>query len=306
VYLAGETGTGGQFLAWLSPDGSTERISQREIRYQVDTFPSPDGTRIAAELENDSAIAVSVHIHEIARDISAPLVPGSESSFPVWSPDSQHVAYFLDEAGVSGVYRAPIDRSTLPTLLLAKPDDAYILPTHWSPDGSTLLYVRASDITRSTGGEFADLWLLPLDGTEPQPFLVTDAREVDGRFSPDGRWIAYESDQSGSAQVYVRALAGGGEYQISANSGVSPEWNVTGGKLYFYDGPELVEVDIDVSGATPVVSTERTLVDMRGRFRNQLFAPAPDGERFLVAEFAADADRSIRAIFNWDLLREWR
>jgi hypothetical protein len=82
---------------------------------------------------------------------------------------------------------------------------------------------------------------------------------------------------------------------------------VRGDTLYFYSGPNLVEVDIDVSGATPAVSTERAIIDMTTRFRDQLFAPAPDGERFLVAEFASDdgTQRAIHAIFNWDFLRHW-
>jgi Tol biopolymer transport system component len=75
----------------------------------------------------------------------------------VWSPNSQHVAFFLDDGEASGIYRAPIDRSELPALLLAKPADAYVLPMDWSPDGSMLMYVLSSDLTRSQAGLLADL-----------------------------------------------------------------------------------------------------------------------------------------------------
>jgi len=254
---------------------------------------------------------VTVHIHDIARDVSTPLLPGSRSTFPVWSPDSQRVAYFLSDDEAPGIYSAPVDRSELPRLLLAKPADSFVLPMDWAPDGSAIIYVLSGDEFRSAGSAVIsqnDLWLLPVDGSDPRPLVETAAREVDGRFSPDGGWFAYMSDQSGERQIYVRSLAGGGEYQISAQGGYSPEWNPQGGELYFMWLDELYVVDIDVSGATPAVSPERVLVSMRSsRFKGDLYAPWPDGKRFLVATHSqAEEARTLRAIFNWDLMREGR
>jgi dipeptidyl aminopeptidase/acylaminoacyl peptidase len=307
VYLAGPATTEHiEFLSWLSPDGDVEPFSERGTQYQIDTFPSPDGTRVAAEFV--SGDNVTVHIHDIARDVSTPLLPGSYSTFPVWSPDSQSVAYFLRDGDAPGIYSAPVDRSELPRLLLAKPEDSFVLPMDWSPDGTTLIYVVSGDEFRSTNVELNDLWLLPVDGSEPRPLVQTAAREVDGRFSPDGRWFTYVSDQSGERQIYVRSMDGGGEYQISAQGGYSPEWNPQGGELYFMWEGQIYVVDIDVSGATPEVSPERLLVSLRSsRFKGDLYAPWPDGERFLVATHPQGEEaRTLQAIFNWELMRDDR
>jgi hypothetical protein len=310
VYVAGQAaGVHQEFLSWLSPDGRVEPFSARGIEYQIDTFPSPDGTRVAAEFILDGDNAVTIHIHDIERDVSAPLVPGSQSSFPVWSPDSQRVAYFLQDDAAPGIYSAPINRSELPTLLVPKPDDAFVLPMHWAPDNSALLYVLSGDQFRSTNVELNDLWLQPLDGSEARPLIATAAREVDGRFSPDSRWIAYVSDQSGAREIYLRALAGGGEYQISATGGYSPEWNTRGDELYFLRNAEIYVVDVDVTGATPAVSPERMLVSMQGtRFKADLYAPWPGSDKFLVAshESGTEVARTVRAIFNWSVLAELR
>jgi serine/threonine-protein kinase len=311
VFMAGEsTQSDVQYLSWLSPSGEVERFSERGTQYQVDTFPSPDGTMVAAEFVTDvAANEVTIHIHDIERDISAPLVPGSSSSFPVWSPDSRQLAYMVDTGDAPGIYRAPVDRSELPTLLLAQPDGAFALPTDWSPDGSSLLYVLSSNRFRSSQAEVNDVWLLPLDGSEPRALVETPAREIDGRFSPDGRWFAYESDQDGHGQVFVRALTGGGVYQISADGGHSPEWNTAGDMLYFIHQGDIRAVDIDTSGATPNVSPERDIVALNGpQFRADLYAPWPNSDRFLVASnnLGDDAIRNIRAIFNWSFLEGLR
>ena len=253
-----------------------------------------------------SGRGVSIWIHELDRDVRTVLVPGPTTTFPVWSPDSKHLAYRLTDETQGGMYRVPIDRSEAPTLLLADPEDGFALPMDWSPDGEYLLYVDAASNTR-TAGTRNDLWLLPLDGSDPAPFLATEASEVDGRFSPDSRWIAYGSDQSGRREIYVRAVQGGGEYQISAAGGTSPEWNPARGQVFFLRGQSLYVVDIDLSGATPIVSPERLLVELPARLNRNLYAPAPSGDRFLVAQ-QSSADEggtsSVRAIFNWSFLRD--
>ncbi|NKB89321.1 MAG: protein kinase [Acidobacteria bacterium] len=308
VYLAGDVGGAHEeFLSWLYPDGTVERFSERGIEYQVDTFPSPDGTMVAAEfITNAASNEVTIHVHDVARDVSTPLLPGSKSSFPVWSPDSRRIAYYLGDPTAPGIYSAPVDRSELPTLLLAQTESGFPLPIHWSPDGNSLLYVLSGNQFRSATVELNDLWLLPLDGSQPRELVATSAREIEGRFSPDGRWIAYESDATGEPEIYVKAIAGGGEYRISAQGGSEPEWNPRGGQLFFLQGNDIRVVDIDIDGATPSVSPERILVSMAGLlFKQRLYAAWPDGEKFLVAAHnERAATQSVRAIFNWSLWAE--
>ena len=308
VYSAGETGSFTELLAWLDASGAVEPLTAHGGRYEVDSFVSPDGTRLALEMRNPNDSRVSIWIHELDRDLRTALVPGLTTTFPVWSPDSKHLAYLLADETRGGIYRVPIDRSEVPTLLLANPENGFALPMSWSPDGKYLLYVDGATNTRNSGTR-NDLWLLPLDGSDPVSFLATEASEVDGRFSPDSRWIAYGSDQSGRREIYVRGLQGGGEYQISAAGGASPEWNPTGGQLFFLQGQALYVVDIDLRGATPIASAERLLVELPPRINSNLYAPAPTGDRFLVAQQNAVGDvgaSSLRAIFDWSFLRDRR
>jgi Tol biopolymer transport system component len=303
AYLAGAAGATEQFLAWLKPSGAVETMSERGGDFNSDSFVSPDGRMLAVEVNADDD--VSIAIHDIERDVRTALIPGAPTAFPVWSPDSRHVIYRL-ERDPGGIYRAPIDRSTQPEQLLADPEGRYVLPMSWSPDGRFLLYVESDSETRGTNAN-NDLWVLPTDGSEPRVFLQTEFSEIDPRFSPDGRWVAYSSNQSGPNEVYVRPFEGAGEFQISADGGASPEWNPTGGQLFFQHDGDLYVADIDLSGATPIVSPERPLIEWAPGLRANLWAPAPDGERFLVAQARqAGADvRSLRAILNWSPLREW-
>ncbi len=308
VYLSGVASDPDRLLGWLDVSGTFTRMSERAGEYFVDSFVSPDGTMLVLEttMGDDTTIA----IHDIERDVQTALVPGGRIAFPVWSPDSRHVIYRqLDDDGAH-MYRAPIDRSTAPEHLLTADEGRFILPMSWSPDGTTLLYVDSGNRWRNPEASNA-LWLLPLDGSDPQPFLDTEASETDGRFSPDGNWIAYQSNQTGTMEIYVRPLAGGGEFKISADGGREPEWNPAGGQLFFISrGSTLMVADIDLRGATPIVSPERELFRFPEGTGGGPWAPAPDGERFLATQISGlvngSEGRSLLAIFNWSLLRDWQ
>jgi len=294
VFLSGPI-AGGTALAWLDGSGAYEILSERRGSYQVDSRVSPDGTRLALEVEGTSVL-----LHDIARDVPTPLVPGVQAAFPVWSPDSKHIAYYREG---DGLYRAPADRSAAPNLLASPPDGRFYLPMDWSPDGEWVLYVDSSSDTREEAGD-NDLWLIPAEGGEPRAFLQSGASEVDGRFSPDGRFVAYQSDQSGRNEVFVRALAGGGELQISADGGFSPEWSQSGLQLFFERDREIRVVDIDTRGDVPAVSPERLLTEFPSDVIGDLWHPHPGGDRFLVSlrAGATEGRPEIHVIFNWSFL----
>jgi hypothetical protein len=304
VFATGGAEVAGSYLGWLDLNGRFTPITSRPGVYEIDSFVSPDGRFLAVEIPGDET---TIAIHDIDRDVQSELVPGAPIAFPVWSPDSTEVAYRQITDEQRAIYRAPVDRSSAPTLIYEAPEERFALPTDWSPDGSVILYVDSRSRTRQPDGG-NDLFLLPLDGSDVRPFLATPASEIDGRFSPDGNWIAYASNQSGRYEIYVRPLTGTSEFRISAEGGESPEWNPAGGELYFQRGDDIYVADIDVSGATPIVSQERLLVEWSRAFRTNLWAPAPDGTQFLVASMDASGERAgaLEAIFNWTLLEEWR
>jgi hypothetical protein len=304
AFSAGATAASDLILGWLDPAGAFTPVTERGGQYEIDSFVSPNGRLLAVEIPGEET---TIAIHDLERDVLTELVPGAPIAFPVWSPDSRYVAYRFVAEAHRAIYRAPVDRSAAPELLLEAAEDRYVLPTDWSPDGAHIIYVDTPSRTRRPNGG-NDLWLLPLDGSEPVEYLATPASEIDGRFSPDGKWVAYASNQSGRYEVYLRPLAGGGEFRISGDGGSSPEWNPMGGEIFFQAGDNIHVADIDVSGATPIVSPERLLVEWSSDLRTRLWAPSADGTRFLVAQINnPDAgSRSVQAIFNWSLLQDWQ
>ena len=135
--------------------------------------------------------------------------------------------------------QAPVRRK------LVLESDYFKLATDWSTDGEFVLYYEAHPETS------ADLWLLPLSGDrQPTPFLQAPFLEADGVFSPDGRWMAYDSPESGELQVYVQSVPpSGGKWQVSATGGAFPQWRGDGQELYYVSlANDLVAVDVETEG----------------------------------------------------------
>ena len=144
------------------------------------------------------------------------------------------------------------------------------MPSSWSPDGKQLTF---TEITPTSG---FDIWMLPLEGDrKPRPFLRTPFNESWAQFSPDGHWLAYESDESGGDQIYVQAYPGPGrKWQLSTDGGLSPAWNPNGRELFYRNGDK-----------TMVVATKTSPTFSAGKPRLLYEGPAGDptrdGQRFL-------------------------
>jgi dipeptidyl aminopeptidase/acylaminoacyl peptidase len=180
-------------------------------------------------------------------------------------------------------------------------------PIDWSPDGRFILFgVGATGAT-------ADLWVLPLFGDrKPFPFLQTPFGEVPGRFSPDSRWIAYGSDESGRSEVYVAPFPGRGEtpgskWQISTTGGTQPRWR-SDGKEIFYLAPDkrLMAAAVNGQNSAFEVGAVRALFDTRAPSTinpRSAYDVSPDGRRFLVNTLAdGDAAAPITLVVNWRAL----
>jgi serine/threonine-protein kinase len=202
--------------------------------YSHPTF-SPDGRRIA--LGTCEAISCKLYVFDRDRGVLSPLAtePGRYFS-PVWSPDGRQVAFanlMRDDPRLA--VRAS-DGSGTTRLLPTKGDDAEF-PNSWSPDGRFLLYTVSYDTER--GGNrrrgTTDLWILPLDGSGPAlPWFESPAREGAAAISPDGRWAAYVSDETGRNEVYVRSFPEtGAKLKISQDGGIEPVWTRGGREIVF-------------------------------------------------------------------------
>ena len=203
---------------------------------------SPDGRRVAVGVGFEAG-KLDIWVKELDRGPFTRLTFGGTNRRPAWSPDGRTVAFIhdtssgaTDRGGTSVVYQRPVDGST-PQRLLAKLD-RQIQEVAWSPDGRWLL-LRTDNGAAGAG----DIVGVRTSGdTTPVPFLADEFTELHPTVSPDGRWIAYTSDESGSQEVYVRAFPGttAGRWQVSNGGGVQPRWSSDGRELYFASGNRLM------------------------------------------------------------------
>ena len=285
VYVPGSTE--GRKLVWVDREERVTPITERIGSYEHPRI-SPDGALLAV------ADFPDIWIYDIARDTMSRLTTEGNNTFPIWSPDGEWVAFQSDQAGDSDIYRRRADFSGTAEVLLTK--EFVQQPRSWSPDGKLLSY--AEDHPAS----FLDLWVLPLEGErEPRPIVQTTFREHDPDISPDGRWIAYESDESGQNEVYVQPFPDGGKrWPISTGGGGDPLWSASGRELFYLNGQKVMAVDVETE---PELRVGRPRLLFEGSYRpgNQ-YDVALDG-RFVMLEQGSPSDGTVPAelilVQNW-------
>jgi Tol biopolymer transport system component len=167
------------------------------------------------------------------------------------------------------------------------------VPTSWSPDGRVLLL---NQVDPETG---ADSYELTLDDIRTlTPFVKTRFNEGNGKFSPDGRWVAYVSDESGRREVYVQAYPSGEKRMASVEGGFNPLWHPSGRELYFSSGSSLMAVSFSDRPSLRIGAPRKVLELSAPVSAVQSIDISPDGERFLVAEKARPI-RQINVVVNW-------
>lgn len=190
---------------------------------------SEDGKRAAVSLRTPQAGTHDIWLVDLARGLQTRFTfdPAEEFS-PIWSPDGAHIVFNSGRKGHLDLYQKASSGAGTEEVLLA--DSLDKTPVSWSPDGRFILYVAAGGTTGN------DLWILPLAGDrKPFPFLQTSFNERQARFSPDGRWIAYDSNESGQNQVYVAPFPGpGGKWQVSASGGTCHGGAATAKKCFIW------------------------------------------------------------------------
>jgi eukaryotic-like serine/threonine-protein kinase len=262
---------------------------------------SPDGARLVVLRTDQRSRSADIWSFDLGREAFARLSFDSAAlGFPVWSPDGEQIVYAAFRSGSTNLYRKAASGSGRDDLLLKS--DAFKFPTDWSRDGRFMLYTSFDPRTQ------LDLWLLPMPGpTKPMPYVVADGLQRHGRFSPDTRWVAYTSDESGRQEIYVQAFPStGGRWQVSSSGGDNAFWRSDGRELFYLDA-ELQLMAVDVKGSETFESgTPRSLfrisppdvVGLAGSHRN--YVPAADGKRFLVNSKVEGAPVTpIVVVLNW-------
>jgi serine/threonine-protein kinase len=280
VYAAGRNGARAWTLRWLDAEGKSGPLISTPGLYFNPAF-SPDG-RLAV---NAGPGGGDIVVYDPKGDSMTKLTFDGASDRAVWAPDRQHIVLRSIAGGFKMLW-VRADGAGQPQVLLATPNLA--VPWSISPDGKLLAYWESSPETKY------DISFLRLDLSDPehpktgrpQPFLHTNASEAMPVFSPDGRWIAYRSDQSGTNEIYVMPVSGGGKWQISTSGGLYAMWAPNGHEL-FYETTDyrIMVVDYTAVGNSFSLGKQRIWYD-RPLFSpgRQNLALAPDGKRFVVFE----------------------
>ena len=307
VYVAGRGGGQNVSIYWMDHDGKFTPLRETPGNYCNPAF-SPDGKRLALEIYDGKRR--DIWVYEWERDTLTRLTfAGEANGYPVWTPDGQRIAYSSQEKG--GTYnlwwiRADGAGNAQRLAESKNPQDA----GSWRPDGKVLAFHQTNP---DTG---ADIMTLPIEGDEksgwkpgePKPFVNSAFRELHPAFSPDGRWLAYQSNESGNNEVYVRPFPGpGGKWQVSTGGGLFPKWSRNGKELFYRtEDSKIMVVTYTASGDS--FRADKPQLWSPGQFADlgttgYAFDLHPDGKRFAVLKVPgteeAAAVNKVIIVQNW-------
>ncbi len=301
VYLPGDATGEVRTLVWVDRNGAEETLDTPPRTY---TYPrlSPDGTRVALHTLDDEG---DIWVWDLRRGALTRLtVGGSPDSPPVWTPDSQRVVFNSVRNGNGNLYWRAADGTGTVERLTDSPNQHY--PTSISPGGDRLVF------TQVVPGGDADLYVLTLDeARRTETLLATEFEEDNGEISPDGHWLAYESDASGRFEIYVRPFpdVDAGRWPISTTGGTRPLWGRDGRELFYLTEARVMGVTVETAAGfaagTPALVVEEPYYGPQ--FAGRTYDVSPDGQRFLMLKEGALADTDdpfaglvpIHVVLNW-------
>jgi len=281
-------------IVWLDragePTGSVAFGEQRVVNLAL----SPDGESFAVEA--GSARGGGIWVGDVRRQVLNRITREAvDSSLPVWAPDGRRIAFTSEAGGSQEIFLQPSDGSRSAERLLGDPEKDFE-PISWSRDGRFLMLNGYSELSRRSA-----VWLYDFEDASARELLAEPAASTSQpTLSPDGRFLAYVSDEAGNPEIYVRPFpALDRKWKISQGGALSPHWRADGRELLYLGLADraVYAVDVDGTGTELVVGAPRALFTPRTPFL--AFAPAPDHQRFLAAVFPGDVRAEpIRVIFG--------
>jgi eukaryotic-like serine/threonine-protein kinase len=298
VYIAGEAQRVGQTLVWVDRQGREQAIKAPSRAY---TYPrlSPDGTKAAISVldqEND------VWVWDFKRETLTRLTfdPGLDR-MPVWTPDGRRIVFSSQRAGADDIFWQAAD-GTGPVERLTDSTNTQEFPTSFAPDGTRLVF------RRGTPNGASDIGMLSLGSERRVTVLMeTPFAEWNAEVSPNGRWVAYQSSESGRDEIYVRPFPNveSGRWQVSTGGGTRPLWARNGRELFYLVGQgRLMSVSLQpdetfLFGNPQVVFDGPYLAPQPGR----TYDVSPDGQRFLMIKESGGDNKAVRneivVVLNW-------
>lgn len=255
---------------------------------------SPDGRRLAISRLDPTANTRDIWVLDLARGVSSRFTfDKADDTNPVWSPDGSRIAFSsFRKPQARGIYWKAASGAGDEEPLLEDAGNNSV--EDWSPDGKLLLFNANSQ----------EIGALPVSGDrKPYPVLKAAFAQVHARLSPDGRWIAYVSQESGRKEVFVQSFPpSGGKWQISNNGGTEPSWRGDGKEIYFIEGSEFKAVEVKAAGSSFEAGIPKSLfqVQLDRAVRRSRYVAAPDGQRFLFVTTPHGVDTTpFIVVQNW-------
>jgi serine/threonine protein kinase len=308
AYLPGDQGLGERRLEWWYRDGRIEPLPVEPGIYSSPRI-SPDGQQIAITVRQGHRERLC--LYDVARHVLTPLEQeGSWNARGVWSPGGDRLAFTSNRAGQWNLFVTNL-RVSAQAVSLQKSAEIQQAGS-WSSDGTLLAYTNRSDEDQF------DIWLLPVKepSAESIPFLVSRFNEISPAFSPDGRWLAYVSGETGQPEIFVREvlpgnLTEGVRRRVSRDGGWYPVWARDGSELFYLslDGSRILTTP-NQTGPGLVLGDEREVLSLRHLWpggwgvEDWPFDVAPDGERFLIVSGTRGPEAPMRIVVALDWTRE--
>ena len=277
----------------VGPLGAADRITNFRL--------SPDATHVVIDLEDNPRGGRSVWLVDVATGSRNRVTFGESDDWqPVWSRDGERILFGSYRNGPLDLYQRPASGATPDSVILAS--EVQKIPSDWSQDGSIVL------VTENTAERRGDVVAVSIATGARTVIAATEAVEERGRFSPDDRWVAYGSDESGRVQVYVQPFPPtGAKWQVTVDGGTEPTWRGDGREIYYLD-PErgimavAVETTPAFRHAAPVLLVPTRSAVIGGG--DSAFDGTQDGRRFLIRERAEQSDLAVpmQVILNWPTL----
>ncbi len=287
-------------LLWFDRNGKPEgSVVSPDLYSQAPHF-SPDGKKFAVQVID---VFTPIWVYESSGQSRSRLTfSPSWDAAPRWSPDGTRIAFGSDRTGPYQLYLRESNGAGNDERLYESKN--WNLPEDWSPDAQYIIFTEVDPKTKY------DLWVLRLRERKAFPFLETDANESSAKFSPDGKWIAYSSDESGQPEVYVQPFLAekGGKWQVSNKGGYTPKWSKDGKELFFLSPDNQIMSTEIRSGARFEAGRPRPLFSIHP-FRTpriapwyDAFEPTPDGQRFVVHSALTSSPPNMIVVLDWPLL----
>jgi Tol biopolymer transport system component len=303
VVVYQSTSVAGSQLVWLDSAGRALGVLGDPAEYG-DVFVSPDGLRASASRPSPERATRDIWTFDVSRNLGTRFTvePGNEYE-GVWSRDGSRVAFNSDRNGPLDLY-VKSDSGLGEELLYRDADNKFA--QSWSPDGQSLLY-----ISLKPGSNAQDMWILPVaaEPRVPRPYCqtATFSEGVGAQYSPDGRWIAFTSNESGQQEIYVAPVEGAcNKSRVSPAGGLLPRWDKDGRRVFYFEAPSLriMSADVDGTGQSFKVSAVRPLFLVRPAGPRAFFGVFAAAEpRFLVNTLLGQTEETpVTLLVNWPTL----